>query len=276
MMGFVSHPAASRIVYLATLLFLGSGLLGISHNFYWNAKPVATLAIGGIFSTLQVVPLILLTLEAWQFRKLPEQAPRPKSGVFTNTFSQDETFLFLLGVNFWNFFGAGVFGFIINLPIVNYYEHSTYLTVNHGHAALMGVYGNLALAAILFCSRYLIVPKHWDRSLVRRAFWSINVGLALMVLIDLFPVGVQQFSIVLDRGLWAARSQEFIQGAYFQTLTWARIVGGALFVLGGVLPLAWFMTSRLGAVKPAAPEIMDSKSAGGAGAAAFGRATMET
>jgi hypothetical protein len=47
-------------------------------------------------------------------------------------------------------------------------------------------------------------------------------------------------------------------------------------VLGGVLPLAWFMTSRLGAVKPAAPEIMDSKSAGGAGAAAFGRATMET
>jgi nitric oxide reductase subunit B len=277
MMGFVSHAAASRIVYLATLLFLGSGLLGISHNFYWNGKPVATLAIGGIFSTLQVVPLILLTLETWQFRKLPEQAPRPKSGVFANTFSQEETFLFLLGVNFWNFFGAGVFGFIINLPMVNYYEHSTYLTVNHGHAALMGVYGNLALAAILFCSRYLIVPKHWDRSLVRRAFWSINVGLALMVLIDLLPVGVQQFSIVLDQGLWAARSQEFIQGAYFQTLTWARIVGGALFVLGGVLPLAWFMTSRLGAIKPAAPEVVDSKSPdGSAGAAAFGGAPVET
>lgn len=67
LMGFVSHAAASRIVDLATLLFLGSGLLGISHNFYWNAKPVATLAIGSIFSTLQVVPLILLTLEAVQF-----------------------------------------------------------------------------------------------------------------------------------------------------------------------------------------------------------------
>ena len=72
--GFIRHAGASRIVYLATLLFLGSGLLGISHNFYWNAKPVATLAIGGIFSTLQVVPLILLTLEAWAFRS--ESAPR--------------------------------------------------------------------------------------------------------------------------------------------------------------------------------------------------------
>ncbi|MFO1428368.1 MAG: hypothetical protein U1F11_15655 [Steroidobacteraceae bacterium] len=49
LMGLVSHAAASRIVYLAALLFLGSGLLGISHNFYWNAKPVETLAIGSVF-----------------------------------------------------------------------------------------------------------------------------------------------------------------------------------------------------------------------------------
>ncbi|HJW55442.1 MAG TPA: cbb3-type cytochrome c oxidase subunit I [Burkholderiaceae bacterium] len=254
MMGFASHAAASRIVYLATLLFLGSGLLGISHNFYWNAKPVATLAIGGIFSTLQVVPLILLTLEAWQFRKLPDHAPQQNRGTLAASFNHEETFLFLLGVNFWNFLGAGVFGFIINLPIVNYYEHSTYLTVNHGHAALMGVYGNLALAAILFCSRYLIAAESWDRRLLRRAFWSINIGLALMIVIDLFPVGVQQFSIVLEQGLWAARSQAFIQGVYFQALTWARILGGALFVLGGVLPVAWFIFSRLGALKPAMTE----------------------
>ncbi len=251
MMGFASHAAASRIVYLATLLFLGSGLLGISHNFYWNAKPVATLAIGGIFSTLQVVPLILLTLEAWQFRRMPAHAAQEGHGFWATSLGQEETFLFLLGVNFWNFLGAGVFGFIINLPIVNYYEHSTYLTVNHGHAALMGVYGNLALAAILFCSRYLVAAELWDRRLLRRAFWSINVGLALMVLIDLFPVGIRQFSMVLEGGLWHARTQAFVEGTYFQTLTWARIVGGALFVLGGVLPLAWFMLTRLGAIRPA-------------------------
>ncbi|PWB42105.1 MAG: nitric-oxide reductase [Rhodocyclales bacterium] len=248
MMGLVSHTAASRIVYLATLLFLGSGLLGISHNFYWNAKPVETLAIGSVFSTLQVVPLILLTLEAWEFRKTPE---RSMQGEGAQRFGQHEAFLFLLGVNFWNFLGAGVFGFIINLPIVNYYEHGTYLTVNHGHAALMGVYGNLALAAVLFCSRYLVAPGGWNSALLRRAFWSINLGLLLMVVIDLFPVGIHQLATVLEDGYWQARSQAYIEGAVFQTLTWARVVGGALFVLGGVLPIAWFLLSRLRRLKPA-------------------------
>ncbi len=36
------------------------------------------------------------------------------------------------------FLGAGVFGFIITTPVINYYEHSTYLTMNHGHTALFG------------------------------------------------------------------------------------------------------------------------------------------
>ena len=254
-MGFVGHAAASRIVYLATLLFLGSGLLGISHNFYWNAKPVATLAIGSVFSTLQVVPLILLTLEAWQFRRLPRRSLERAGS--TAGFGHEEAFLFLVGVNFWNFVGAGLFGFMINLPIVNYYEHSTYLTVNHGHAALMGVYGNLALAAILFCCRYLVEPRAWNPRLLRGVFWSINVGLALMIVIDLLPVGARQLALVLDQGLWSARSQTFVQGTFFQALTWARIVGGALFVLGGVLPLAWFVLNRSARVKRGSARVAD-------------------
>jgi nitric oxide reductase subunit B len=248
LMGFVSHAAASRIVYLATLLFLGSGLLGISHNFYWNAKPVATLAIGSIFSTLQVVPLILLTLEAWQFRNTPRRAFGGRTAG-QPVFGQAEAFLFLIGVNFWNFFGAGVFGFIINLPIVNYYEHSTYLTVNHGHAALMGVYGNLAIAAIIFCSRYLVVAERWDARLLRQVFWALNSGLMLMVVLDLFPVGIAQLDEVLAHGLWQARSQAFIRGELFQTLTWARIIGGAVFIFGGALPLVWFMVTRMASLK---------------------------
>ncbi|RIK99366.1 MAG: nitric-oxide reductase [Burkholderiales bacterium] len=246
LMRLVSHAAASRIVYLATLLFLGSGLLGISHNFYWNAKPVVTLAIGSVFSTLQVVPLILLTLEAWQFRNAPQRAGA--------AFAHGEAFVFLLGVNFWNFLGAGMFGFLVNLPIVNYYEHGTYLTVNHGHAALMGVYGNLAIAMIVFCARSLVEPAHWNARLLRCVFWSINVGLMGMVVLDLFPVGVAQLMDVLENGLWHARSQVFVQGTLFQALTWARIVGGAIFVLGGVLPLAWFVLTRSASLKAAQPE----------------------
>lgn len=246
-MGLVSKQAVIRVIYLATLLFLGSGLLGISHNFYWNAKPVFTMALGSVFSTLQVIPLVLLTLEAWRFSKLPQLLENGSgiSGDAGKRFGFSEVFLFLVAVNFWNFFGAGVLGFIINLPIANYYEHGTYLTVNHGHAALMGVYGNLALAAVLFCCQLITKSERWNPRLLRTAFWSINIGLLLMVFLDLFPAGIYQFNTVTEKGLWFARSEAFIGSKGFQTLTWLRIIGGSLFTVGGVIPLVWFVT-RLG------------------------------
>lgn len=245
-MGLVSRQAVIRVIYLATLLFLGSGLLGISHNFYWNGKPVFTMALGSVFSTLQVIPLVLLTLEASRFRKLPrilENGNRP-DGDLNKRFGFSEVFLFLIAVNFWNFFGAGVLGFIINLPIANYYEHGTYLTVNHGHAALMGVYGNLALATVLFCCQLLFKADWWKPRLIKTAFWSINIGLLLMVFLDLFPAGIYQFKTVTENGLWYARSSAFIESTGFQTLTWLRIIGGSIFTVGGVIPLVWFITSR--------------------------------
>ena len=258
LMGLVNRQAAIRVIYLATLLFLGSGLLGISHNFYWNGKPVFTMALGSVFSTLQVVPLVLLTLEAYRFSKLPRVLENGGGQGARAVFGFHEVFLFLLGVNFWNFFGAGVLGFIINLPIANYYEHGTYLTVNHGHAALMGVYGNLSLAAVLFCCRLLFQPQRWNARLVRTVFWSVNIGLLLMVLLDLFPAGIYQLNAVTENGLWYARSGSFIEGPVFQTLTWMRIAGGAVFTCGGVAPLVWFMISRRKAVKRVSPERVNS------------------
>lgn len=246
LMGLISRQAAIRVIYLATLLFLGSGLLGISHNFYWNAKPVGTMALGAVFSTLQVIPLILLTLEAWRFSKLPRLLEKGNGVAVSDKtqFGFPEVFLFLLGVNFWNFFGAGVLGFIINLPIANYYEHGTYLTVNHGHAALMGVYGNLAIATVLFCCRLLFKPEFWNVRLLKSVFWSINIGLLLMVFLDLFPVGIWQLQTVTEKGLWFARSHVFTESMRFQSFTWMRIVGGGLFTLGGVAPLVWFIVGR--------------------------------
>lgn len=249
LMGLVSSKSVVRVVYLATLLFLGSGLLGISHNFYWNAKPVATMALGSVFSTLQVVPLILLTIEAWRFRKMSSVAGESGNGDPAPGFGLPGVFLFLVAVNFWNFFGAGVFGLIINLPIVNYYEHGTYLTVNHGHAALMGVYGNLSLAALLFCCQHLFNAPRWNHRLVAAAFWSLNGGLLLMVLLDLFPAGIIQLANALENGLWFARSNEFISSPWFRSLTWLRGIGGALFFFGGILPLTWLVVTRWNALK---------------------------
>jgi len=253
LMGFVSHLVAARVVYLGAILFLGSGLIGISHNFYWNAKSIETIALGGVLSSLQIAPLVLLTVEAWRFRNMPESTLaqlQTKHGPRA-TFGLSEAFLFLVGVNFWNFMGAGVMGFSLNLPIVNYYEHGTYLTVNHGHAALMGVYGNLAIAAMLFCGRWMIRPDRWNPRLWRTAFWSMNIGLVLMVVMDLFPVGVHQLIAVMTEGYAFARSNAYIQDSVFQTLTWMRGVGVVVFIVGGVIPVTWFMVSRWFSLKPA-------------------------
>ncbi len=258
LMGFVSHKAAARVVYIGAILFLGSGLIGIAHNFYWNAKSIETVALGGVLSTLQIVPLILLTIEAWRFRNMPQSsvAKLRNAGGEKATFGLAEPFLFLIGVNVWNFIGAGVLGFTINLPIVNYYQHGTYLTVNHAHAALFGVYGNLAIGTMLFCGRWIIGPERWNARLLRTSFWSLNIGMTLMVLMDLFPVGVHQLFAVMEHGYAFARSQVYVQGTVFQTFTWLRGFGVAVFIFGGVLPLVWFIVRSAWGLK--APESADA------------------
>ena len=253
LMGLVSRQAAIRVVYFATILFLGTGLLGISHNFYWNAKPVATMALGSVFSTLQFVPLILLTVEAWRFKNMPKLVVGDVAYKNLGEFGFTEVFLFLIAVNFWNFFGAGVLGIIINLPIMNYFEHGTYLTINHAHAALMGVYGNISLAAFLFASKLLIKPGRWNQRIIRFSFWSINSGLMLMVVLDLFPAGAIQFKSVVEQGLWFGRSADFIEGGVFKSFTWLRGIGASVFYFGGVLPLAWFVITRIRSVKSWSP-----------------------
>lgn len=249
LMGLVSRSAAIRVIYIATLLFLGTGLLGISHNFYWNAKPVATMALGSVFSTLQFVPLILLTVEAWRFKNMPRIALNGIRPSELGNFGFPEVFSFLIAVNFWNFFGAGVLGIIINLPIMNYYEHGTYLTVNHAHAALMGVYGNISLAALLFASRLLLKPSRWNGKIVKFSFWCINGGLMLMVLLDLLPAGALQFQSVVENGLWFARSEDFIMAGDFALFTWLRAIGAIIFLVGGVIPLTYFIVSRAASLK---------------------------
>jgi len=119
----------------------------------------------------------------------------------------------------------------------------------------MGVYGNISLAALLFASKLLFKPNRWNNKVVKLSFWSINVGLMLMVVLDLFPAGAIQFKTVLDKGFWYARSEDFITGTAFESLTWLRGIGASVFFFGGVLPLTWFIVRRFNAMKKFNPSI---------------------
>ena len=225
------------MIYLDALLYLGSGIVGTGHHWYWTGQTNITLALGAVFSALEVVPLTLLTLDAWDFVRLG-RGRATASGV-PYELPHKWTFYFLMGVGFWNFVGAGIFGFLINLPIVSYFEVGTMLTPNHGHAALMGVFGMLALALLVFALRQVSTEALWKRiePLIKVSFVGLNVGLALMVALSLFPGGVVQLQDVLINGYWHARSQAFLSTGLMHYAEWARLPGDVIFGVVGIMPL---------------------------------------
>lgn len=245
-LGIVSHKTAARVVYLDAILYLGSGIVGTGHHWYWTGQANITMALAAVFSAMEVVPLTLLTLDAWDFVKLT----RGKCDICNKAIAIPHkwTFYFLIAVGFWNFVGAGVFGFLINLPIISYFEVGTMLTPNHGHAAMMGVFGMLAVALIVFALRQVLTDEQWGRpeKFVRVSFWGLNIGLALMVTTNLFPGGVLQFIDVLNNGYWHARGTEFLQGRIPRVIEWLRMPGDLIFIGLGVFPLlvASFQTWR--------------------------------
>jgi nitric oxide reductase subunit B len=236
-MGLVAAKTATRLVYLDAILYLCGGIIGTGHHWYFTGQGTLTMALGACFSAVEVVPLTLLTLDAWDFIRLKNQTC-PTCGEDLAS-RQKWAIYFLMAVGVWNFVGAGIFGFLINLPIVSYFEIGTTLTANHGHAAMFGVFGMLALAVLVFCLRSMQTDDTWrgTEKLVKTGFWGLNVGLALMVLLDLFPAGVLQLWDSMSNGYWHARRLSYLMGGTFHVLEWLRIAADMTFLIAGVVPI---------------------------------------
>jgi nitric oxide reductase subunit B len=229
LLGVVSAKTALRVIYLDAILYSVGGVVGTMHHFYFSGGPAVHMALGAFFSAAEVIPLTFLTVEAWTFLHLgARQEVIGGKGQFPHRWAV----LFLVAVGFWNFLGAGIFGFLINLPMVSYYEIGTQLTANHAHAAFIGVYIMLAMALLFFALRYLIRPEDWSDRLVAFSFWTLNLGLAWMIFFNLFPLGILQLGDSVANGYWHARSLEF-----FRThtgLEWLRLPGDVIFIAGAV------------------------------------------
>lgn len=223
--GLISRRLAERTVYFeAILIFLG-GIIGTGHHWYWIGTPDMWLSLGSMFSFIEVLPLVLLIIEAIEQHSL--------IGKKTD-FPYRLAYLYILGSAFWNFVGAGVFGGgTLNAPLINYYEHATFLTLNHAHTALFGAFGLLALGMIYFCLRYAAGNGTWSDRLGIWAFWLYNGGLILWIVLNFFPVGWAQLTAVYEHGLTYARSMDF----YNTTLLWQwlRFPGDVVFAAGALL-----------------------------------------
>jgi nitric oxide reductase subunit B len=236
MLGVVRETIALGVIFLDVILYSVGGVIGTMHHLYFSGTPVEHMALGAFFSAAEVIPLTFLTVEAWAFLQLgARQEKRSVSGPFPHRWAV----MFLVAVGFWNFVGAGIFGFLINLPIVSYYQIGTALTANHAHAAMMGVYGMLAVGLALFALRYLIPEDRWPEKLARISFWSLNIGLAWMVFVTLLPLGVLQLYASVNDGYFEARSLGYLLNPSNRLLEWGRMPGDLIFIIGGCLPFLW-------------------------------------
>lgn len=240
LLGVVRTSTATRVVYLDIILYSFGGVIGTMHHLYFSGAPAVHMALGAFFSAMEVIPLLLLTFEAWRFMQLgARETGRSTLGISMRDFPHKWAVMFLIAVGFWNFLGAGVFGFLINLPIVSYYEIGTQFTANHGHGAMMGVYGMLAIAFFMFVARYFIPPDRNSERAMRISFWSLNIGLGLMLFANLIPVGILQLRDSFTHGYWHAREPEFFQDPMVRMFEWFRMPGDILFIVGGILPVVY-------------------------------------
>jgi nitric oxide reductase subunit B len=246
--GLVSRKLAERASYFEIILIFLGGVIGTGHHLYWAGGPSMWVPMGSMFSFIEVLPLVLLIIEAINHYRLI-RADRE--------FKYRLAYTYVIGAAFWNFVGAGVFGGgTLNAPLVNYYEHGTFLTLNHAHTALFGAFGELAIGLVYFCLRYIHANRPaFNEKLGLWAFWLYNGGLVLWILLNFFPIGWPQLNAVYEHGLAYARSADFYNTTLFWQ--WMRLPGDVLFAIGALL-MAWDFIVKL---RPLYPQLVGQVSA---------------
>ncbi|WP_246793807.1 nitric-oxide reductase large subunit [Burkholderia perseverans] len=233
-LGLVSRQMAERAMLFEWILIFIGGVLGTGHHMYWAGEPDLWIGVGSMFSFIEVLPLFLLVLEAIE----QQRRIRSETG-----FPYRLAYLFILGSAFWNFVGAGVFGGgTLNAPLVNYYEHGTFLTLNHAHTSLFGAFGLLAIGLLYMVLRYLHGDRPWSDRCGLWAFWLYNIGLVMWITMNFYPVGWPQLEAVYTHGYAFARSLAFYDTTLFWQ--WMRMPGDIVFAAGAVL-MAWDFVVKL-------------------------------
>ena len=237
-LGLLRIQSATTSVLFSTISFLSGGIRGTCHHLYFSATPTGVLALGATFSALEIVPLVLIGMEAYHNYKLSKA---------TKWIEDYKWPIYcFIAMCFWNFLGAGIFGFAINPPIALYYLQGLNTTAVHGHAALFGVYGILGIGLMLFCLRGLYPDYKWNDKLIGTAFWMINIGLFLMVTVSVLPIGILQAHESITNAYWSARSADFLQQPFMQVIRWLRMPGDLLLGTGELLLVVFIFGLQFG------------------------------
>ncbi|MBL7903380.1 MAG: cbb3-type cytochrome c oxidase subunit I [Bacteroidales bacterium] len=227
-LGLISQKTAVRTMLFELLLISMSGTLGVGHHYWWQGLDEYWIAIGGIFSALEPLPLALMVIEAMKnYREQKREGHKNEFAV---------PFMWIAGSAILNWIGAGFFGMLINTPTISYYSHGTYLIMPHGHVALLGAFGYISLAFIYMASRANALANglEWSDKLSRTGFWVLTIG-ALLFTIPTYIIGIEQTRIAHDMGYFYARLRDAVEP--MKTWMWLRTIPDGLMISGGVIIL---------------------------------------
>jgi nitric oxide reductase subunit B len=169
----VDRKVVEKWLYVELGLFLFTGIAGTGHHYYWLGAPKYWLWVGGIFSALEPLPIMLMVFDTWRDVRHRTKPLEPKL-----------TWVYMFGMVILHFIGAGMFGFAHTLPMINYYTHGSQVTVSHGHLAFFGAYALLNLTFFYFAIprikgmpgfAYNEKSGHWG-------FWLMSLGILGMSL----------------------------------------------------------------------------------------------
>jgi nitric oxide reductase subunit B len=221
-------------MFFELFLIMLSGTLGVGHHYWWQGLDEYWIAIGGIFSALEPLPLALMIVEAMKNKK--EQAYAGQ------TFHFGVPFMWIAGSAALNWIGAGFFGMLINTPTISYYSHGTYLIMPHGHIALLGAFGYISIAFLYMTSRANALANglEWDDKFSRYGFWALTIGVLLFALPTLM-IGLEQTRLASEMGYFYTRTREAVEG--MKGWMWSRLLPDTLMILGGALVL-WDLVQK--------------------------------
>ena len=223
----VPRETVEKWLYIELGLFLFTGIAGTGHHYYWLGAPKYWLWVGGVFSALEPVPILLMLIDAWRYVRNRKDQLNGKL-VFT----------FAVGMAILHFVGAGLWGFAHTLPQINYYTHGSQVTVAHGHIAFFGAYVLLNLMFFYYAMPKLKGLTAFNERPGTLAFWWLSLTMITMTLA--FSIaGVLQTYIerVMGLGYMTAQTQ---MRFWFAIL----VVLGLTFLAGVILAVVDLVTLR--------------------------------
>lgn len=224
----VDREVVEKWLYVIITMTLVTGIIGTGHHYFYIGAPEYWLWWGSIFSALEPIPFLMMTIFAFNMVNKRRREHPNKAAV-----------LWALGTSVVAFLGAGVWGFLHTLAPINYYTHGTQLTAAHGHLAFYGAYALVVLTMISYAMPILRGRAANPERAQIMEMWSFWLMTIAMFSIALLLTGAGFVQVWLQRISATPMSFMAVQDS-ISIFYWAREGAGLVFLIGLLLYIASF------------------------------------